>query len=162
MSTIHINIGSNLGDRAAQIERAVAALCERLDPDGEAEIRLAPIIESEPWGYESGNRFLNLGLMVKTVGDVDPEELLETLQQAEREVDGRPHRDEAGRYVDRAIDIDLIAVDDKTADSAGLQLPHPRMSEREFVLRPMAFLDPGWRHPLTGKTAQEMIDDLNR
>ena len=64
MSRIHVNIGSNTGDRAALIERAVAALAVRLDPDGNAEIRLAPLIESEAWGFSSDNRFLNLGLMV--------------------------------------------------------------------------------------------------
>lgn len=160
MSTVHINIGSNLGDRAAQIERAVAALCERIDPDGEAEIRLAPILESESWGYESANRFLNLGLMVRTGREIDPHDVMPILQETEREIDGHSHRDADGRYIDRAIDIDLIAVDDKIVDSPTLQLPHPRMGKRNFVLRPIATLDPDWRHPLTGKTAQEMIDEL--
>ena len=160
MSRIHVNIGSNIGDRAALIERAVAALCERLDPEGSAEIRLAPIVESEPWGFESDNRFLNLGLMVKTREDVDPRKILAILQETEREIDSHSHRDANGRYIDRAIDIDLIAVDDKIVDSPTLQLPHPLMDKRDFVLRPIASLDPAWCHPLTGKTAQEMINDL--
>lgn len=160
MSTVHINIGSNLGDRAALIERAVAALSERIDPDCEAEIRLAPVVESEPWGFESGNRFLNLGLMIKSSRDEDPYEILAMLQATEKEIDGHSHRDDDGGYIDRAIDIDLIAVDDKIIDSPTLQLPHPRMDKRDFVLRPIASLDPDWRHPLTNKTAQEMIDEL--
>ncbi|MDE6368085.1 MAG: 2-amino-4-hydroxy-6-hydroxymethyldihydropteridine diphosphokinase [Muribaculaceae bacterium] len=160
MSRIHLNIGSNIGDRAALIERAVAALCERLDPGGTAEIRLAPIIESEPWGFESDNRFLNLGVMIDTPDDVNPHEILNCLQAVEREIADWPHRDADGCYVDRPIDIDLIAIDDKTVDTPVLQLPHPRMHLRDFVLRPIAELDPHWRHPLLGKTAEEMLEEL--
>lgn len=144
MSRIHINIGSNIGDRAAQIERAVAAICERIDPDGEAEIRLAPIEESDPWGYESENRFLNLGMMIVTDADEDPHRLLAVLQEIEREISGASHRTADGDYADREIDIDLIAVDDKVVDSPTLQLPHPRMEMRDFVMRPLLYLDPGW------------------
>ena len=160
MSTVHINIGSNLGDRAALIERAVAALCERIDPDGDAEIRLAPVVESDPWGFDSANRFLNLGLMVRTDKELEPQVILDMLQETEREIDNHSHRDSDGHYIDRAIDIDLIAVDDKIVDSPTLQLPHPFMDKRDFVLRPIAMLDPVWSHPLTGKTAQEMISEL--
>ena len=160
MSTIHINIGSNIGDRAALIERAVAALCERIDSDCRAEIRLAPIIETEPWGYESDNRFLNLGLMIKTDREEAPLEVLGHLQAVEKEIGSTVHRGADGRYLDRAIDLDLIAVDYKVSDEPGLQLPHPRMHLRDFVLTPVARLDPEWRHPLTGQTAAEMLDAL--
>lgn len=160
MSRIHLNIGSNIGDRAALIERAVAALCERLDPDGNADIRLAPIIESEPWGFESDNRFLNLGLMIDTPADVNPHEILNCLQDVEREIADSPHRHADGSYADRPIDIDLIAIDDKTVDTPALQLPHPRMHQRDFVLKPMADLDPHWRHPILGKTAEELLEEL--
>lgn len=159
MSRIHLNIGSNIGDRAALIERAVAALCESLDPDGNAEIRLAPIIESEPWGFESDNRFLNLGLLIDTPVDVDPHEVLKSLQEVEREIADCPHRNADGSYADRPIDIDLIAIDGKTVNTPALQLPHPRMHLREFVLRPISELDPHWRHPKLGKTAEEMLDE---
>ena len=160
MSKIHINIGSNTGDRAAQIERAVAALCARLDPDGRAEIRLAPIEESEPWGYASDNRFLNLGLVVVTPDAVDPSAVLSELQAAEKEVSEAPHRNADGSYADRPIDIDLIAVDDLIVDTETLQLPHPRMHQRDFVLRPVAELDPYWRHPVLKQTASEMLAEL--
>lgn len=156
MPHIHINIGSNQGDRAALIERAVAALCRRLDPDGRATVSLAPIEESEPWGFESTNRFLNLGLMIDAPGEVSPEAVLCTLQQVEREIADVPHRHADGSYADRPIDIDLIAVDDMVVDTPALQLPHPRMHLRDFVLRPISTLDPHWRHPLTGLTAAEM------
>ncbi|MDE6240057.1 MAG: 2-amino-4-hydroxy-6-hydroxymethyldihydropteridine diphosphokinase, partial [Muribaculaceae bacterium] len=80
MSKIHINIGSNIGDRAALIERAVAAHSESLDTDNRCAIRLAPLIESAPWGYESTNSFLNLGLRIETPGEETPESSLKTLQ----------------------------------------------------------------------------------
>lgn len=157
MSRIHVNIGSNTGERAALIERAVAALAVRLDPDGNAEIRLAPLIESEAWGFSSDNRFLNLGLMVDVPGDTDPETILLSLQATEQEISDAPHRQADGSYADRAVDIDLIAVDDKVVDTPELQLPHPRMHLRRFVLEPMAALDPSWRHPIFGLTAPEML-----
>ena len=160
MSKIHINIGSNIGDRAALIECAVAALSESLDPDNRCVIRLAPLIESAPRGYESTNRFLNLGLMIETPGDETPESILKTLQTVERRISDTPHRNTDGSYADRPIDIDLIAVDDKIIDTPSLQLPHPRMHMRDFVLKPIADLDPYWLHPLTGKTAKQMLDSL--
>ena len=160
MSKIHINIGSNIGDRATLIERAVAALSESLDPDNRCVIRLASLIESAPWGYESTNSFLNLGLMIETPGDETPESILKTLQTVERRISDTPHRNTDGSYADRPIDIDLIAVDDKIIDTPSLQLPHPRMHMRDFVLKPIADLDPLWRHPLNYKTAKQMLDSL--
>lgn len=157
MSVIHINIGSNTGDRAALIERAVAALSERIDPAGRAQISLAPIEESEAWGFESDNRFLNLGVMIESPDDFDPLALLDLLQSVEKEIADVPHRNPDGSYADRPIDIDLIAVDDKVVDEARLKLPHPRMHLRSFVLEPIKFLDPDWRHPIIGLTADEML-----
>lgn len=157
MSVIHINIGSNTGDRAALIERAVAALSERIDPAGRAQISLAPIEESEAWGFESDNRFLNLGVMIESPDDFDPLALLDLLQSVEKDIADVPHRNPDGSYADRPIDIDLIAVDDKVVDEARLKLPHPRMHLRPFVLEPIKFLDPDWRHPIIGLTADEML-----
>lgn len=162
MALIHINIGSNQGDRAANIERAVALIANRLDPHSRAEIKLAPIVESEPWGFDSENRFLNLGLMVVTKNDdiPDPESILRQLQAIEEEISSKPHRHADGSYKDREIDIDLIAVDDIVIDSPVLTLPHPRMSDRLFVLEPMLILDPQWRHPVSGLCLKELSDNV--
>lgn len=151
MATAYINIGSNLGDRAALIERAVAALEAALG----AAVRRAPVVESAPWGYDSPNSFLNLGIAVET--SLPPIRLLELIRAVERDIDVSPHRTAAGTYADRAIDIDLIAVDSVVMDSARLTLPHPRMHLRRFVLEPMAVLAPAWRHPVSGLTASEML-----
>lgn len=158
MSKIHINIGSNIGDRAAQIERAVALLAARLDPEGRAEVKLAPIVESEPWGFNSPYRFLNVGMMIDTPEkQIDPHKLLATLQNIEREIAPASHRNNDGSYADRKIDIDLIAIDDMIVDSENLQLPHSRMASRRFVIEPLSILDPTWRHPQTGMTACELL-----
>ncbi len=163
MPRIHINIGSNKGDRAALIERAVALIAARLDPRGRADVFLAPIVESEPWGYDSPHPYLNLGLMIDMPDDVmqtTPEGLLDELLKIEHEISAAPHRDASGGYCDRPVDIDLIAVEDAVVDSPRLKLPHPRMALRAFVLEPVARLDPTWRHPLTGKTAAEMLAEI--
>ncbi|MDE6371223.1 MAG: 2-amino-4-hydroxy-6-hydroxymethyldihydropteridine diphosphokinase, partial [Duncaniella sp.] len=142
--TIHINIGSNLGDRAGYIAAAVSKLCDLLH----GECKVSEPFESEPWGYDSSNRFMNVGVMIDIDEPLAPEEILDRLQQAEKAVDAGPHRDESGKYVDRCVDIDLIAVDDIVCDTPRLTLPHPRMHLREFVLAPLAQLDPRWRHPV--------------
>lgn len=161
MSHIHINIGSNKGDRAALIERAVSLIAYRLDPDGECEIRLAPMVESKPWGYESPNTYLNLGIMIVTPKPCDnPEALLDTLLEIEHDISADSHRTADGNYADRFIDIDLIAVDDLVVDTSRLKLPHPRMSQRHFVLAPMAYLDPEWTDPQNGLTSKQLSDNV--
>ena len=103
---------------------------------------------------------MNLGLVVVTPDAVDPSAVLSELQAAEKEVSEAPHRNADGSYADRPIDIDLIAVDDLIVDTETLQLPHPRMHQRDFVLRPVAELDPYWRHPVLNQTAGEMLAEL--
>ena len=86
--------------------------------------------------------------------------LLRCLREIERRIDPSPHRDSEGRYIDRAIDIDLIAVGSVVVSLPELIIPHPRMHERYFVLRPLSQLDPSWRHPLLGLTAVQLLDSL--
>ncbi len=156
---IHINIGSNIGDRAAHIERAVALIAARIDPECKAEITLAPIVHSLPAGFESSNDFLNLGLMIDTQETLDPFDILHKLQQIEREISTVPHRNADGSYCDREIDIDLIAIDDLVVETPELTLPHPRLGERPFVFEPLKYLDPDWKHPLKTKR-QTVLSDI--
>lgn len=143
MATAYIGIGSNKGDRLYHLEQAVA-LIERA---AEKRARLSPVIETEPWGFSSPRRFLNMVIAVDWEGT--PHELLSLTQRAERMIDPSPHRDSSGAYVDRRIDIDLLAIDGEIVNDATLTLPHPRMMEREFVTAPLRELSPGWRHPVT-------------
>ena len=154
MHRIHINLGSNQGDRLTLLESAVALISQQWP---EARLRRSDLFESEPWGFESDNPFINLGLMLETAGDVDPVDILHRLQAIERDISPAPHRDSGGKYIDRKIDIDLIAVDSLTVDTPELTLPHPRMRRRDFVMIPLYSLDPTWVDPVTGMTAEEIV-----
>lgn len=136
---IHINIGSNQGDRRALIGQAVALIASAW-PD--ARMRLSRPVESEPWGYESPNRFLNLGVMLDTDVPSSPHDVLLRLLAIERRVGGgAPHRGADGAYCDRPVDIDLIVVDRLCLSTPDLTLPHPRARLRPFVMHPLHELD---------------------
>ncbi|MDE5744483.1 MAG: 2-amino-4-hydroxy-6-hydroxymethyldihydropteridine diphosphokinase, partial [Paramuribaculum sp.] len=141
MHTAYINIGSNLGDRHGNIAAAVAAVRSRINP----VVRLSDPVESTPWGYDSPNGYINIGVAFDT--PLNPNILLDTLLDIEKNISPLSHRTHAGEYADRIIDIDLIAIDDMVMDTPTLTLPHPRMHLRPFVLIPMRQLAPAWIHP---------------
>lgn len=138
MSVIHLNIGSNQGDRHALIGQAVALL-SRL---GGRVAGLSSWHYSEAWGYESDSEFVNLGVAVEVDGHVDPLSVLDITQGIEREIGGGPHRNADGSYRDRALDIDIIAIDRVIMTSQRLTLPHPLAWQREFVMDPLRELAP--------------------
>ncbi len=152
----YINIGSNMGERQALIEKAVSMI-ERLCGN---PARRSALIESKSWGYASEKLYLNLGISVGT--SLPALDLFKGLQAIQNSISPASHRDDKGGYADRLIDIDLIALDELVVDSPHLQLPHPRMHLREFVLRPMAELAPQWRHPLLNATAGELLCSLEQ
>lgn len=151
----HINLGSNLGDRMANIDRAVALIQNTLHCPVE---RSAPY-HSQPWGFASPNQFVNVAVVAHLPDDTRPIALLEALQRIERAISPLPHRNAAGGYIDRLIDIDIIAIDEIIFNHPRLRLPHPRMHLRDFVVRPLAELRPGWKHPVLHLTASEMCDN---
>ena len=157
MATAHINIGSNLGNRLALLGQAVAAIEAHL---GTKAVVSEPI-ESEPWGFDSPNRFINIGLNIE-VGETDPTRLLADLTDIQNSIDAGAHRDHTGGYQDRAIDIDLIAIDGMMINCQSLQLPHPRMHLRRFVLEPMSQIWPGWIHPELRQTAAQLLEKLEQ
>ncbi len=136
--TVHLNIGSNCGHRRTLIERAVAALSGALP----GRMRLYGPVESEPWGFSSPNRFLNLGVVIDLPDMLDPIDILDITQSIQDDIDPAPHRDANGAYIDRSIDIDIIAVDRIIMRDPRLTLPHPRAHERDFVMNPLRALDP--------------------
>lgn len=155
MSIAYINIGSNMGNRNALIEQAVTHiefLCG-------STARKAPIIESSPWGYDSPHSFLNLGIAIDT--NIEPTTLLQELLKIEKQISTASHRDENGNYIDRKIDIDLIAIDDIVINTHQLQLPHPRMHLRKFVLAPMMHLNSNWAHPILKQTITQLHKQLH-
>jgi len=157
MSTAHINIGSNLGDSRSIIERAVAEIA--LLPDTERPLRRSDYITSDPWGFTSAHRFLNIGVEIHT--GIRPEELLRRLLSIQDSISPAPHRTADGSgYADRMIDIDLIYYGNTICSTPTLTLPHPRLHLREFVLRPILQLSPGWVHPILHQTPAEMLAEL--
>ena len=150
----YLNIGTNLGDRHDNLRRAIAALT-----GGTGNCTVSPVVESEPWGFESENRFMNVGVALDSA--MPPHAMLARIHEIERNLGSGSHRDEQGGYIDRLVDIDIVAIDDLLIDTPTLQVPHPHLPDRDFFLRPMMQLAPDWRHPVTGLTASEMLEQLS-
>ena len=150
----YLNIGSNIGNRRDNLYRAVVALAA-----GTGGCAVSSIVESEPWGFESENRFMNIGLWLAS--DMQPQEMLDHIHDIERRLGSASHRDAEGNYVDRLVDIDIMAINEMVIDTPTLQVPHPHMAERDFFLRPMKELAPNWQHPVTGLTAAQMLENIS-
>ncbi len=129
---VYLGLGSNLGDREANIHQAVSLIQERI---GEV-VRQSSLIETEPWGFESDNRFLNSVILCVTT--LTPRQVLKATQKIEREL-GRKKKTPltSHLYSDRPIDIDILLYDDQTVDEPDLKIPHPLMHERDFVMTPL-------------------------
>ena len=97
-------------------------------------MRQSSLISTEPWGFESDNRFVNAAVLCETM--LSPREVLLATQQIEREL-GRTHKSVDGHYADRLIDIDILLYDDLRVDEPDLQIPHPLMLKRDFVMIPL-------------------------
>lgn len=151
-SRVMIGLGSNLGDRRATLEGAVAALAAF--PEVEV-IRVSGFIETEPVGGppEQGP-YLNAAIEVETT--LDPLGLLRVLQ----EVEGGFGRVRSVRWGERTLDLDLLLFDDLVFDSPELTVPHPRMTGRRFVLEPLAEIAPTKVVAGTGRTVAQWLDEL--
>ena len=146
----YLNLGSNLGNRLLHITKAMKAIGEEFGP-----YETSHKVESDPWGFDSTNRFVNVGVSIDS--GLDPEEILIRLQKIEKSISVRGHRRWDGSYNDREIDIDIMATDGPAYDSPTLHIPHRHLERRDFFLRPLAELAPEWRHPASGLTAAEML-----
>lgn len=143
MSVVYVNIGSNMGSREALIAEALEHISKEF-----GIYCKSGIVESDPWGFDSSSRFLNIGVAFKS--DKEPEEILTILQQIEKEISPVTHRDADGHYKDREIDIDIMAIDDIIYESERLTLPHKHLLERDFFLEPLKELAPNWQYPRRG------------
>lgn len=126
---MYLGLGSNLGDREETIRRAIELIGKRVGK----VTRQSSLIETEPWGFESENRFLNGVILCET--EKTPREVLKETQRIER-VLGRKTKTKTG-YHDRPIDIDILLYDDLQVDEPDLKIPHPLMHERDFVMMPL-------------------------
>lgn len=151
MATVYLGLGSNLGDRWANLQRARQALAVALRPRA-----VSPIYETPPWGFTEQPSFLNQVICAET--DLSPGELLRTLKQ----IEARLGRQDGPRYGPRLIDVDILFYDDLVLESPQLTIPHPRLDERAFILTPLADLAPDLRHPQLGLSVKEMLGKLDR
>ena len=132
---VYLGLGSNLGDREEIIRKAISLIGERVG----LVIRQSSLIETEPWGFESDNKFLNGVIICETT--LTPRQVLRATQKIEREL-GKLRKHSTRRtplsiYHDRPIDIDILLYDDLTIDEPDLKIPHPLMHERDFVMIPL-------------------------
>ncbi len=146
-------LGSNLGDGRANLLRAIELIASRI---GQV-VTQSSVLETEPWGFVSEHTFVNQVIIVKSA--LTAEAILAETQQIEKAL-GRVTKSEHGNYTDRIIDIDLIDYDGQIVETVDLQLPHPEMHKRSFVLVPLCEIWPTWEHPILHKTAQELSDNL--
>lgn len=130
MHTVYLGLGSNLGIREQHMADAIDRLRERV---GEV-VRQSSLYVTEPWGFRSEHQFVNAVVCCHTT--LTPRQILEATQLIEREL-GRTQKSQDGVYHDRVIDIDILMYDDLRVDEPDLQIPHPLMAERPFVMEPL-------------------------
>jgi 2-amino-4-hydroxy-6-hydroxymethyldihydropteridine diphosphokinase len=154
VAKVHIGLGANLGDRERNIRRALALLNEM----NVARVkRVSRLIETEPVGGPEGQgMYLNGAAEIET--DLSPYDLLEALKTIEVSV-GRMERE---RWAPREIDLDILLYENEIVRAPTLEIPHPRMCQREFVLRPLAEIAPGLVHPVTLMLIVQHLELLRR
>ena len=147
--TAWFGIGGNLGDRLANVSYAVALLAETCD-----DLITSAVFETPPWGDRDQPSFLNLVARGST--RLNPDDLLARVKDIESIVGRRPTR----RWGPRVVDVDILAYGELIAATRALEIPHPRMTERAFVMVPLADVDPAWVHPTLGLTATAILAAL--
>jgi 2-amino-4-hydroxy-6-hydroxymethyldihydropteridine diphosphokinase len=150
MPMAYLGLGSNLGDRRANLTAAVTGL-----PPAARVLRASSIFQTEPWGYLDQPAFLNQVLEVET--RLAPVDLLAALKRLEAGLG----RQATFRYGPRLIDLDILLYDELVLNQPDLVIPHPQLAQRAFVLVPLAELAPHLLHPLLGVSMAELKDRID-
>ena len=147
----YIAMGSNVGNKLLQCQKAISQI---LKVDRHKLLAQSSFYKTQPLGYRAQDWFINDVIKIET--DLKPHKLLGTLKAIESCLGRR----ETFRWGPREIDLDLLFYDNEEIQSEDLVLPHPRLHERQFVLFPLAEIDPHLVHPVLKKTIQEILNDL--
>ena len=148
--TVYLALGSNLGDRLANLKQAISSLTPQLEVKAKSRV-----YETPPWGYADQPKFLNQVIKAQTY--LDPEPLLKHLKRLEVALG----RKESFPNGPRLIDLDILFYDDRILNTPSLVIPHPRLQERAFVLLPLMDIDPALVDPLNKKSVREMAAMCN-
>ena len=147
MHIVYLSLGSNVGDRDANLRAAIAALA----PAGLHVTQVSSIYETEPVDYLDQPWFLNCVVEAET--DVEPQALLQALRAIESQMGGKKEFAKGPRK----IDLDILLYGSETIDTPELQIPHPRLHLRRFVLTPLAEIAPSLKHPAWNATAVQLL-----
>jgi 2-amino-4-hydroxy-6-hydroxymethyldihydropteridine diphosphokinase len=152
MHQAFVSVGSNLGDKIENCSKGIDALLA----DGRSILmKSSPFYRTSPVDYEEQDWFINLVIKIKT--DLEPVELLDKMNDIEKTA-GR--KASTVRFGPRVLDLDIIFFGDRIIQTAKLEVPHPRMNKRRFVLKPICDIEPSMVHPLLGKDMRSLLDGL--
>lgn len=149
MLKVFLALGSNVGNREENIEKAINLLSEKI-----SDIKLANLYETKPVGYMKQNNFLNTAVSGYTA--LSPSELFEFIKEIEK----KTGRIERFRWGPREIDIDILLYGNQVYKDTNIEIPHPRLHERDFVLQPLKDLNPKLAHPITKRTVEDMLQSI--
>lgn len=149
--SVYFSIGTNLGDRFANLQRALSLLQDEMPVTA-----VSPVYATEPWGDKDQPQFLNI--CAAAVTNLGPSDVLAKIKRIEANMGRVPSR----HWGPRLIDIDLVLYGDDLVELPELTVPHPQMGGRAFVLAPLANIIPDFVHPETGQTIQQMLDQIDQ
>ena len=155
MAIAYLLLGSNMGDKTSILYKAA----EMLQKISINPILLSDLYESEPWGFETDEWFVNQTIKIET--DLEPAHLLRNLLEIEKKL-GRVRvkgREKTIQYSSRTLDIDILLYDNLIIDTLNLHIPHPKMHLRRFVLMPLCEIAPHAIHSTLKKTIDNLLDE---